>query len=408
MKIAKLVILAFAMLVCLSPGYAQSSQPLEPGYYIVVAAYSPNHENLANRLIQTLHTEGFEAKYGLHERTNLLLVYVKYYDNLRGSILEMQQIRRTTRHTEAWVRVVPGDVVVKQSPPVQESTPKPADNGVDVSPTHEEQTLPEQKYQDPKDTIVVTDNEEIVQHKQMTLGNTEVFLSLFHARNNRIVEGEVTVVDTERAKEITRVKGNEYLVLPDPKSKTGQLTLICEAFGYRRLQYEINYPVPLADTVKPYIDLMGTTIVVNFDLVRYHKGDIATLYNVYFFNDANVMLPESRYELSMLLQMMQEVPSYRIKLHGHSNGNYHGKIIKMGPEKNFFSLDGSVTAIGSAKELSQLRAEIIRDYLIENGISTDRIEIRSWGGRKPLFDRNGPNARKNVRVEVEILSGQPN
>src|SRR5690606_7907132 len=178
------------------------------------------------------------------------------------------------------------------------------------------------------------DNVEIVQYKQMTLGNTEVFLSLFHARNNRIVDGEVTVVDTERAKEITRVKGNEYLHLPDPKSESGQLTLICEAFGYRKLQYELNYPVPLADTVKPYIDLMGTTIVVNFDLVRYHKGDIATLYNVYFFNDANVMVPESRYELNMLLQMMQEVPSYRIRLHGHSNGNFRGKIIKMGSEKN--------------------------------------------------------------------------
>ncbi len=402
MKIAKIALPALAMLASLTFCHAQSSKVLEPGYYIVVAAYSPNHENLATRLVGTLHTEGFEAKYGLHERTNLLLVFVKYFDNLKGSILEMQQIRKTTRFNDAWVRVVPGDIVAKQE---QESAPNPTvanENMEEVAPAPVEEIV-----ENPTDTIVVTDNEEIVQYKQMTLGNTEVFLSLFHARNNRIVEGEVTVVDTERAKEMTRVKGNEYLHLPDPKSKSGQLTLICEAFGYRKLQYEINYPVPLADTVKPYIDLMGTTVVVNFDLVRYHKGDIATLYNVYFFNDANVMLPESRYELSMLLQMMQEVPTYKIRLHGHSNGNYHGKIIKMGPEKNFFSLDGSVSAIGSAKELSQLRAEIIRDYLIENGISGDRIEIKSWGGKRPLFDRNGPNARKNVRVEVEILEGQP-
>ncbi|HLT75616.1 MAG TPA: OmpA family protein [Ohtaekwangia sp.] len=406
MKIAKIAIVAFAMLACLSSGYAQNSQPLEPGYYIVVAAYAPNHENLANRFVQTLHSEGFEATFGLHERTNLLLVYLKYFDNLKGSILEMQQIRRTTRFNDAWVRVVPGDIVAKQNQTAQEPpAAEPADKMVDTV-SEEPTELREERIIEPADTIVVTDNEEIVQYKQMTLGNTEVFLSLFHARNNRIVDGEVTVVDTERAKEITRVKGNEYLHLPDPKSESGQLTLICEAFGYRKLQYELNYPVPLADTVKPYIDLMGTTIVVNFDLVRYHKGDIATLYNVYFFNDANVMVPESRYELNMLLQMMQEVPSYRIRLHGHSNGNFRGKIIKMGSEKNFFSLDGSVNTLGTAKELSQLRAEVIRDYLVENGISGDRIEIKAWGGKKPLFDRNGPNARKNVRVEVEILAGQ--
>ena len=134
----------------------------------------------------------------------------------------------------------------------------------------------------------------------MTLGNTEVFLSLFNARNNRIVEGDVEVVDTERAKLITKVKGNEYLNLPDPKSKSGQLTLICDVFGYRKIQQEINYPLPLADTVKDFVDLMGTTLVVNFNLVRYHKGDLATLFNVYFYNDASVMLPESKYELNSL------------------------------------------------------------------------------------------------------------
>ena len=237
----------------------------------------------------------------------------------------------------------------------------------------------------------------------MTLGNTEVFLSLYNARNNRIVDGYVQVIDTERSKALTRVKGNEYLLLPDPKSKSGQLTLICEAFGYRKIQQEINYPLPLADTVKPYIDLMGTTLVVNFDLVRYHKGDITTLYNVYFFNDAAVMRPESTYELNSLLQLLQENPRYRIRLHGHTNGNYHGKMITMGPDKNFFSLDGSKSGMGSAKDLSYNRASIIKDYLVSKGIADSRVELKAWGGKRPIYDKRGPNAQKNVRVEVEIL-----
>ena len=228
-------------------------------------------------------------------------------------------------------------------------------------------------------------------------------MSLFNARNNRIVEGDVEVIDTERAKLITKVKGNEYLNLPDPKSKSGQLTLICDVFGYRKIQQEINYPLPLADTVKEFVDLMGTTLVVNFNLVRYHKGDLATLFNVYFYNDASVMLPESKYELNSLLQLLQENPKYRIRLHGHTNGNYRGKIITMGAEKNFFSLTGSVQRTGTAKELWYDRAEIVKAYLESLGIQSDRMELKGWGGRRPIYDKNSANAKRNVRVVVEIL-----
>jgi outer membrane protein OmpA-like peptidoglycan-associated protein len=192
-------------------------------------------------------------------------------------------------------------------------------------------------------------------------------------------------------------------MLPDPKTKSGQLTLIAEVFGYRKQQVEINYPLPLKDTIKPYIELMGTTLAVLFDMVRYRRGDITTLYNVYFFNDAAIMMPESKYELTRLLEMVQENPRYRIRLHGHTNGNYHGKILALGPDKNFFSLTGARERIGSAKDLSYERAETIKEYLVANGIDPGRIEIKAWGGKRPLYDRHGVNARKNVRVEVEVL-----
>jgi outer membrane protein OmpA-like peptidoglycan-associated protein len=155
--------------------------------------------------------------------------------------------------------------------------------------------------------------------------------------------------------------------------------------------------------VKEYIELMGTSLVVKFDMVRYHRGDIATLFHVYFFNDAAIMLPDSKYELTSLVEMMKEKESYRIKLHGHTNGNYHGKILELGPEKNFFSMDGAVQDIGSAKDLSFQRANTIKEYLMMNGIAADRIEIKAWGGKRPLYDTNSANAKKNVRVEVEVI-----
>jgi outer membrane protein OmpA-like peptidoglycan-associated protein len=328
----------------------------------------------------------------------------------------MQATRKQAEFAQAWVRVVPGDITAKAEVKAEAPKPEPAKAAAvqeekvvaSAKPVTDTTEPTAQKSNPvvsavPPDKVVVTDNEPIVQYDKITLGNTEVFLSLYNATNNRIVEGSIKVIDTERTKVLTEVKGNEYLILPDPKSKSGQLTMICEAFGYRKIQQEINYPLPLADTIKEYIDLMGTTFVINFDLVRYRRGDIATLYNVYFYNDAALMLPESKFELNSLLQLMQENPKYRIKLHGHTNGNYHGRIITVGENKNFFSLDGSKSSIGSAKDLSYNRAEVIKEYLESQGIEPSRIEVKAWGGKRALYDRHGVNAKRNVRVEVEIL-----
>lgn len=401
--------LLFGLLCISDQVFSQESNELSPGYYVVANAYAKTRENVAQNYVDVLKLKGIEASYGYNASRGLFFVYLKYFDNLKESLKYMKSVRNQEEFKNAWVRVVPGDIVPKTASsavPETRTTPvKPATPQTTPQPTPATKA-PEGEAPKPdttQTTADVIDNPEILQHEVMTLGNTEVFLSLYNARNNRIVAGDVQVIDTDRARLITRVKGNEYLILPDPKSKSGQLTLVCDAFGYRKIQQEINYPLPLADTVKEYIDLMGTTLVINFDLVRYHRGDISTLYNVYFFNDAALMLPESTYELNSLLAMMEENPKYRIRLHGHTNGNYHGKIISVGPEKKFFTLDGSVQGIGSAKDLSFKRADVIKQYLESKGIEASRMEIKAWGGKRPVYDKSSVNAKKNVRVEVEIL-----
>jgi outer membrane protein OmpA-like peptidoglycan-associated protein len=116
------------------------------------------------------------------------------------------------------------------------------------------------------------------------------------------------------------------------------------------------------------------------------------------------MMPESKPELNALIQMMNENPKYKIRLHGHTNGNYHGTIISRVEDGDFFTMGDDVKkSMGSSKKLSTERAEIIKEYLIANGIAADRMEIKAWGGKRPIHDKNGANARKNVRVEVEVL-----
>ena len=71
--------------------------------------------------------------------------------------------------------------------------------------------------------------------------------------------------------------------------------------------------------------------------------------------------------------------------------------------KNFFSLNDTKDGFGSAKELSEQRADVIRKYLISNGIDQSRIEIKAWGGKRSIHDKHSARAQENVRVEVEIL-----
>ncbi|MFN9502431.1 MAG: OmpA family protein [Chryseotalea sp.] len=404
---------------------AQTTNELPAGYYVVVAAYDNQREEYAALYTETLKAKNYQASYGFNKTKNLFFVYIDQKGNLKDALQSMYRVRKESSFEGAWVRVVPGIIGQSAEPPKPVITPEVLAKTGDV-PVKEEKR--ESKKEEKKETANIVDvplkeeqpvvtetkveeqatiepEEKIIQHTPMTLGNSEIFLSLFNASNNRIVDGEVTIVDAERGRVLKTVKGNEYTTLPDPKSTSGKLLMICDVFGYRKLQHEGNFKNPQADTVNYYFQRMGLSFVVTFDLVRYRKGDIQTLSHVYFFNDAAIMLPESLYEVNVLLQMMTENPNMKVRLRGHTNGNYHGKIVKMGPDKSFFALTKqSVSVVGSAKQLSYERAEIIKEYLLTKGIAADRIEVKGYGGKKPLFDKHGANAKKNVRVEVEVLA----
>ena len=101
---------------------------------------------------------------------------------------------------------------------------------------------------------------------------------------------------------------------------------------------------------------------------------------------------------------MKMNPTYKIKIHGHNNGNEKGiRIVTLGSDKNYFSMARSSSRTGSAKDLSQMRANAIKSYLIDNGIDKDRIDTYAWGGTAMLATPGTAAAtRLNNRIEIEI------
>lgn len=382
--------LILLLLVALLPLWSYAQNPIsKKGYYVIVGAFSVKKN--AEKFNTSLHRRNMSSDYGYVPSRKLYYVYTLNDDDISRCVDAARELRKDKQFADAWVRYINEAVAADSGKPVMVSEEAPTDSTPAATITPEETPLDTTSEKKSKDEPIPYEP-----------GTTEVLIRLYNAQNDRVVEGKILLVDTERGRLISEVEGNHPTVLPNPKSKSGKVSLVCDVVGYRKVQKDLDFNNPLADTstVKQEAD----KLVVDFELIRYQKGDIRTLYNIYFYNDAAVMLPESKYEVNALLKMMSDNPDFRIRLHGHTNGNYNGKIIRRKPDGDFFSVaKDATTTIGSAKELSESRAEVIRDYLIANGIDPSRIQVKAWGGKRPLYDKNSANAKKNIRVDVEII-----
>ena len=422
---------------------AQVPEPpvLTSGYYVVIGAYAKSKEYYAQRYMQQVVKDGYEANYGFSQKRNYFFVYLLHTGNYRASLTKMREVRKIDGFNEAWVyvsldddlntalqysqtnheeqeQVKPMESIANQTMAEQSNNQRSeedadANERINVEvPVMVAESKASSATETENDASNIKKNEIVVSqaassseiNKLSTLAEATVFFNLYNAQNNNDVNGEIQVIDAERSKLIDVVKGGEYLTLKDPKNGTGKLTLICDVFGYRKVQKDINYYDPMLNADEEDVAVLADIYVVNFELPRYHTGDIVTMYNVYFYKDAALMRPESKYEIGNLQEMLEENPDYKIRIHGHVNGRHPGKIISKGQSGQFFALnDANKEGFGSAKELSRQRAEVIKNYLTDKGIDESRMEIKAWGGRRMLYDKHSASAKRNVRVEIEIV-----
>ena len=120
---------------------------------------------------------------------------------------------------------------------------------------------------------------------------------------------------------------------------------------------------------------------------------------IYFYPNTYAIKPGAFSELNKLVAYLKMNPQIKVEIQGHTSGH---KRIKADPGD--IHEEGSFT--GSAKKLSQLRAETIKKYLIESGISGERLIPVGYGGSEMIFrhPKNQAEANKNIRVAIKILS----
>lgn len=236
-------------------------------------------------------------------------------------------------------------------------------------------------------------------------GKFWVYFNTYNVTNLQEVSGNVKVYDAERDKEISDQNAHELITMNSPNNGTNMVRVETDIFGFQPEVRTLDLDEPLSSDDKEHIRMVGDSIVIEFPLRRFNKGDVMTLWKVYFYIDAAIMKEESVPQLNQLLSMMRENEKMRILIHGHTNGNSHGVVKHLDPDdKKFFSLnENHLEDKASAKKLSEFRAYTIQHWLMEQGIPEDRMEIKGWGGKKMIYDKHGSSADKNVRVEIEIL-----
>ena len=367
--------------------------------YVVIGAFAI--EENAVEFVLNVKKTSYKAVSEINVSRNLFYVYILQTANRKAAFDLANKIRTTTPFSDTWVYT---GILGRES------------RGEDVNPITEE-NLETIKTGDNSDTVVtasaivptamnvslptmtIVADESPVKLEAPVEGARNFLFKIVRDEDQQELQGDVDVIDLDKTKKATSYKGNQNVVVA-PVNKSGKVSLLCEVFGYRKVQTEINFNQPQESES---IEMNGDQMIVKFELTRLKKGDIAVMYNVYFYKDAGIMRPESRYEVNSLTDMMRDNSKYKIKIHGHTNGSSAGKIISTGESKDFFSLNGTKEGFGSAKKLSQERAEVIRDFMIAEGIDPKRMQIKAWGGKRPIHDKMSAHAQSNVRVEIEIL-----
>lgn len=128
------------------------------------------------------------------------------------------------------------------------------------------------------------------------------------------------------------------------------------------------YLQPISDVVTPPTTSTSTSAPA--------MGKPIILRNVFFETGSAELLPVSINELERLKSLLDENPTMRIQLNGHTD--------------NVGSDSDNLT-------LSRNRAKAVNDYLVKAGISSSRLKFEGYGESKPMDTNDTAEGRQNNR-----------
>ncbi len=162
----------------------------------------------------------------------------------------------------------------------------------------------------------------------------------------------------------------EYLVVLNENSSYA-LFVIKEGYLYKSHTFDF-------ETEKTFDPV---TLDVHLEPIK--KGALITLNNIFFETGKYKLEKKSFSELDRLINFLNQNQSLIVEISGHTDnvGQKQSNLL-----------------------LSTKRAESVFDYLIENGITAERIKYKGYGDVQPIAPNDDELNRKlNRRIECKIL-----
>jgi outer membrane protein OmpA-like peptidoglycan-associated protein len=351
------------------------------------------YEN-AQRFAKDLTKKSYSCDFAFSDRHHHYYTYVFYSDSLVTVKEALLHYRKMECFKDAWILKITKNLSEKR---LDATVDIVKENLNDVETT-------KSSFDSIGHSEELSNHKDRNHHKDLSKTHNEykVYVNPYDSLTQ--ISASIKVVNGEKAVFLKNIESQKIETIYCPKSYSQEVEFIMEAFGYRKRVFYLDLSSPITDTTKAYVRKEGDKIVIDLPMEQFKVGDIMVMYNVFFFPNTNILRTKSKYELQKLLDILKENPNAKVRIHGHVNGNSSGPITRLNEDTDdFFNPSNTEVINGSSTKLSGLRAETIKYYLMRNGVESNRLETKGWGGKKMLHKEDSPLCEYNVRVEIEIL-----
>ena len=180
----------------------------------------------------------------------------------------------------------------------------------------------------------------------------------------------------------------------DPSNGTRNAFVVSDTTG----AYTVNLPQPKAYAIEInasgylyYLDILDFSKATgdvrlhqDFFLRKAEIGIKVVLENIFFETGKAILRPESTDALNQVLRFLQNNPTMRLEISGHTDNTGSLRI---------------------NQKLSRDRAAAVVNYLVSKGISPNMLDAKGYADSQPVANNNTAEGRRqNRRVEFKVLS----
>lgn len=198
-----------------------------------------------------------------------------------------------------------------------------------------------------------------------------------------IVVDKNTTVPVEAKVEVTNLFDGLASCVTVSDSKTGEFLVVLNP----EIEYAFNISKPgylfYSENFKPLISETSISINKTFELEPIAAGNKLILNNVFFDFDQSSLKAKSFTELEKLSRLLFDNESLRIQIEGHTD---------------------NVGEDSYNQKLSEDRAQVVFRYLVDKGISPEKLNYKGFGASQPIGNNNTEKGRaENRRTEVKVI-----